>query len=128
MYCNITLTHSLYKQTEIQANLSDSIHILQENQGTMSFLLKLLGHHLTPRFSMILWCTMSRVVINNILTFPYSLILALAWWLMFNTTSLLYNLMSHLGLTPSHRYCMAKPGIYNTLLVQTQEHPHEGES
>ncbi|XP_058251674.1 apolipophorins isoform X3 [Hemibagrus wyckioides] len=33
---------------EIQANLSDSIQILPENQGTLSLLLKILGHHLTP--------------------------------------------------------------------------------
>ncbi|KAB5579798.1 hypothetical protein PHYPO_G00199100 [Pangasianodon hypophthalmus] len=32
---------------EIQANLSDSIHILPVNQGTLSLLLKILGHHLT---------------------------------------------------------------------------------
>ncbi|XP_053537772.1 uncharacterized protein LOC108267234 [Ictalurus punctatus] len=32
---------------EMQANLSDSIHIMSENQGTLSLLLKILGHHLT---------------------------------------------------------------------------------
>ncbi|XP_047657702.1 uncharacterized protein LOC113644112 isoform X2 [Tachysurus fulvidraco] len=46
-YCySEVLNQSL--RTEIHANLSDSMHILQENQGTMSLLLKLLGHHLTP--------------------------------------------------------------------------------
>lgn len=49
---------------EIQANLSDSIHILPENQGTFSMLVKILGHHLTSRFSTtISWGNMSKVVI-----------------------------------------------------------------
>lgn len=50
----------------MQANLSDSIHIMSENQGTLSLLLKILGHHLTSRFSTtISWCKISKIVINK---------------------------------------------------------------
>lgn len=63
---------------EIQANLSDSIQILPENQGTLSLLLKILGHHLTPRFSTIYSAKCPKLLSLNILTFAYSFILALA--------------------------------------------------
>ncbi|TSS97525.1 Vitellogenin [Bagarius yarrelli] len=46
-YCYLeALDQSL--RMEFLANLSDSIYILPENQGTLSLLLKILGHHLTP--------------------------------------------------------------------------------
>ncbi|KAK3567891.1 hypothetical protein QTP86_027307 [Hemibagrus guttatus] len=47
-YCYSEALDQSLRQMEIQANLSDSIHILPENHGTVSLLLKILGHHLTP--------------------------------------------------------------------------------
>lgn len=46
---------------EIQANLSDSILIAPENQGTLSLLLKVLAHHLNSRFgATIVFCKISK--------------------------------------------------------------------